>query len=775
MRENPVRFKCPACGVDASQFVDSLVRRETGQSSAPIGTPIDVLSGVAATVPIPTGVILEEEPVAQPVRTAVRMPAPAPVAVAPQQGTMCLKHPGQIATEKCYVCSKPICPKCMELFGYLCSPLCKAKADSHGITVPVYEHQKSVVEAKLWRKVTWIGGSAGAVVAVVLGVWFWYAWFGCMPRAVFSLRFPERAYSGQSSICGKAGDEIVFLHGDELARYGLKTKKPVWSVHLLDVKEFEAKAQAEIKSMAEANVKIRDNGGEGMRIPPADKLVEEMMQVAEEAMTLYVRGENIWVGTPGKLTRYAWDSGKQVKELTVQAGFGGLISRGDELMMVDSVLGKPMVTRVNLTNSECTTEEVDASEAKLLASNAKANAKPQRQEMAGLPRTPGKDMGKPLDPAKVASEASHLSLPERIALPATIGSVMTQNRDLSAMDDDNTPKTGGFGLTARSSFSVLPTKDGFVEFGAKLVESHIVQRSAMKAAPTKSALEGNVSAGKSLEVANEFLNEMQRERGGDVVQEDLSRYQVTLKRPGSEDTWTGEVTGPPKLFPLDTVNVLTSSKTVMVFDKNNKKLWQSSLAYDVVRGLGALDEDTATYGLGPCVEHKGSLYVFDAGVLTAFDLATGNVRWRLPSIGIVGLFFDEQGDIYVNTSTASPDTIKYSRQIDISDKVHSQVMKVDARRGSVLWSVEPGGLVNHVYGNVVLVAQSYQPIDEDNDGPAAGFMTPAHLRIRRISARNGKEVWEYFQQRAPLDIGFEKNTIRLVFRKEVQVLKFATF
>jgi hypothetical protein len=33
-------------------------------------------------------------------------------------------------------------------------------------------------------------------------------------------------------------------------------------------------------------------------------------------------------------------------------------------------------------------------------------------------------------------------------------------------------------------------------------------------------------------------------------------------------------------------------------------------------------------------------------------------------------------------------------------------------------------------------------------------------------------MWEHFQQRAPLDIQFDRNTIRLVFRKEVQVLRF---
>jgi len=76
--------------------------------------------------------------------------------------------------------------------------------------------------------------------------------------------------------------------------------------------------------------------------------------------------------------------------------------------------------------------------------------------------------------------------------------------------------------------------------------------------------------------------------------------------------------------------------------------------------------------------------------------------------------------------------------------------------------------------------QSYSP-DEDEDDEenpysvTTGFETPPYVRIRRINPNNGKEMWEHFQQRAPLDVEFDKNTIRLVFRKEVQVLKFTSF
>ena len=36
-------------------------------------------------------------------------------------------------------------------------------------------------------------------------------------------------------------------------------------------------------------------------------------------------------------------------------------------------------------------------------------------------------------------------------------------------------------------------------------------------------------------------------------------------------------------------------------------------------------------------------------------------------------------------------------------------------------------------------------------------------------------MWEHYQERAPLDAQFDGNSIALVFKKEVQVLKFLAF
>src|SRR5215831_2659397 len=52
MESRPVQFVCPACGTDASDFVDSLVRRQLGQESKPLGEPVPV-TGSPAAIPQP--------------------------------------------------------------------------------------------------------------------------------------------------------------------------------------------------------------------------------------------------------------------------------------------------------------------------------------------------------------------------------------------------------------------------------------------------------------------------------------------------------------------------------------------------------------------------------------------------------------------------------------------------------------------------------------------------------------------------------------------------
>jgi hypothetical protein len=764
MLEKPLRFVCTSCGLDASDYVNSLVRQELGVDSA---AETAVVAGAASnqsaedaeSQSLPTG----------PLRVRVHAPQPTKVEAAPAsaESDTCSKHYGVRTVAKCYVCSKPICPKCMALFGYVCSPLCKAKADSHGINVPVYEGQKSRVQARYWRNIGHAVVATCVLAVVLVGLWVWYLFWGCLPKPVFSVRFPEMAYSGQSDFAGK--DQIVFLHGDTLARYDLKQKKEIWSRRLVDKKQIEATV-AEEKKWYQATIDEANNEGRAKvpKMPSSETLTSRAEKAAAAQLVLRVRGENIWVSSAGKLIRYDWDTGNPGKEVSV--GYAGLIPSQGEFLTVNTDSGQAVITHINLTNCETRTEDLAGQPIPVnLASKTTAPTLP-----------PGLQPGSgALDPAKIAEQAQHLSYAARIALPAVLATKLNQERAMNEMTENPPrPKTPAPATTTEpdETSSLVPTKDGLMQVSVRLLESRIIYRSAMKAPPKKSALDGDVTASQSTEIANEILNDLQRSRGGDTVAEDESRYQVKLRRPGDRDGWTGEVVGPPTFFPLQTVNVLAFNKGILVFDKNNKLMWKGLLNYSVIGDPGSLDAANAPYGQGPIVEHKNSLYVFDEGVLTAFDLKSGNARWRLPSVGIAGIFFDDHDMMYVNTTTVGPDSLKYSRQIDVSQKTSSVVLKLDSKTGKTIWSAEPNGLVNYVSGKYIFVVKMYQPYEPDDEEEALiqgeEHQTPPYLRIKRINPDTGVEMWEHFEQRSPLDIQFEKNTIRLVFRKEVEVLKF---
>jgi hypothetical protein len=668
----------------------------------------------------------------------------------------------------------------MELFGYVCSPLCKAKADSHGIDVPVFAGQKSVVEGRMWRRTVWIASSVAAALALFLGTWFWYEWWGCVPRTAFSVRFPEPSYSGQSAFAGK--DQIVFLHGGTLARHRMKDKREIWSHYLVDTNALDREMARELKDMQAAIIKAEsDNPEFAPKMPDQLRMRRSMIKGAEASLHLRVIGQNIWVMAEGKLTQYDWDSGKPIKELSLQRRFGNMIRRGDELLLLDD--SGESLTRVNLNTCESRTEDIGLPKTELARAD-KTPASPGSKTKtpgAGLPTIPGQDLGKPLDPAKVAEQAQRLPLAARIALPATLANSANQERTLRELNDDPgaRPQPAATRKLPTEMFSLIPTKDGFVQFATRMLEEHIVARSGMKPAPKKSVLNENLNVTQTMDVANEILNDMQRSRGGDTVEEDESRYLVKLRSPNGQNEWSGEVIGPPRLYPCQTVNVVAANKTILVFDKSNKKLWQGTLSQNVTGAAhGFSDDESPGTGEGPCVERNGVLYVFDQGVLTAFELASGNARWRLPSVGISGIFFDNEGMIYINTTDAGPDAIKFSRQIDVSQKIGTLVQKIDPKNGKVLWTAMPGGSINYVIGKYIYTLASFDPGDEEDASPYTpdtGFETKPYVKIKLINPKNGHVVWEHFQWRAPLDVEFEKNTIRMVFRKEVQVLKFVRF
>ena len=748
MLKNPVKFICPNCGLDASDFVNELIRREFGATQPPASS--------APPPPSPAG--------------GLRISAEAQAATAaepPVASKFCAKH-RELATAKCAVCHKPICPKCMEIFGYFCSPLCKGKAEAQHLKVPAYQGRKDLMEARFWQRTGLIAGIIGLFIVLFLGAWTWYAWIGSVPHPYFSVRFDDtdRGYFGRAQLVGQ--DQLVALHGGTLARYDLRSKKTIWSQELISKQQIESGIKQADEEQAKANE------GFGLHSHRSQEEIEaSVKRELQSGLEMQVAGQNIWVAQEGKLTHYDWDTGKVVRVVDLPEREGDLVESGGELQMI----GLFSVTHISLASGEVRVEQV-------APAGAKTIVLAQTEAGGGLPGTSGGG-DQPLDPKKVEAQAQNMNLQGRIALPALLSNSRHEQQLEQALSDDpqHPRKTSQSRPDNAELFQLVPGPTGLVRFSYHLLEERIVTRSAMKAPPKKSALDGDLNAARTTDVANEILNNMQRNAGGDTVTEDESRYQVTVHLTDAAATpdWTGEVSGPPQLFALKTVNIVAGSKSVVALDKSNQKMWQASLTYPISggeAGPGFLSHGPSPYGEGPCVERGDTLYVIDQAVLTAFDLHTGDARWRIPSVGVVGLFFDDQDNVYVNTTTGNPDDVKYSRQIDISRKTEAVVAKIDAKTGKTLWSVKPGGFVSYVSGKFIYAIDSYDPNPTDQDvvnDMTASLQRPAYAHISRLRPSDGRILWDYYDpNRCPVNWSFDANSIELIFKREVQVLRYLT-
>src|SRR5215831_15841526 len=76
MANTPVKFVCPVCGTDSSEFVDSLIRRELGQTETPHGVPVPILAPAPRPAAAPAATFIEE---CSPQPTQARPPRPAAV------------------------------------------------------------------------------------------------------------------------------------------------------------------------------------------------------------------------------------------------------------------------------------------------------------------------------------------------------------------------------------------------------------------------------------------------------------------------------------------------------------------------------------------------------------------------------------------------------------------------------------------------------------------------------------------------------------------------
>jgi hypothetical protein len=429
---------------------------------------------------------------------------------------------------------------------------------------------------------------------------------------------------------------------------------------------------------------------------------------------------DLWILFPGRIAQYDRHTGKSKQEIPLNPPFFGMSQNDSGMTVISSdESGRETITRIAFSNGSVQVE-------------------PMASGAAALPSV------RPAPPPAVA--------------PSTSDQIIKAS--VNALE----PKARPLGQASRGD-KFVPDEANVVQMKVDLIEHKTITHQAMKA-QKKSLVEGNLTADQSMEASEQMINDMRREQTGGVEEEDVSRYQVTLRRwPASTaPDWTGEVIGSPLFFALKTRDVLVAGNSILVFDKNNKKLWAASLTYSIPPHNS---EDFATEADPPCVESGNNLYVFDRGMLTSFNAATGEVHWRLNSVGISQVQSDGQGHLYVTSTTASPDAIQFSQQFSLSSKANPVILKVDAASGKALWRNEGMGAKCFLSGKFIYAARA-----AENPLSAPGVAPDLYFDLYRLSPSDGHAMWDYSQSRHPVQIEVRENEILLHFRGELQVLKF---
>jgi hypothetical protein len=350
-------------------------------------------------------------------------------------------------------------------------------------------------------------------------------------------------------------------------------------------------------------------------------------------------------------------------------------------------------------------------------------------------------------------------------VPAAASSPVVAVAPARALDDDDSNRSVPLFFSERSEFTA--SGGGAVRLTSRLLQANLVEAGAPNRPDAFSALDKEtLRAGDSMPAAMAFVRGNARLRV-----HDFGLYAVTLRRyfAGAAE-WTGNVIGKPAFFSLATVDVLVSGTNVSAFSRSGQKLWDARLNYpaspDILR-------DGDTFPEGPCREIGSRLYVFDLGVLTALDLKTGRVHWRLPAVGIEQVEADATGALYVAATTAGPDAIALDENLAANPSVQPLLLKVEAASGKILWQRDRVAQRTFPSGKFLYVTRRQLP-GRDLVSLATGDNT-IHFRVRRLKPGNGEELWAYYQPRPPKRLEVSGRRFLLQYPDEIQIVKFFSF
>ncbi len=698
----PAAIFCPKCGADGTEYANQLIQQNLTDAPPPNNVP-----AVKPRIRL------------QVTEAHAAPPSSPPMSGEASEGTaaaaeMCHRHPRNAALEHCVVCQKPICPECMQTFGYLCSVNCRYRAEQEKIRVPVYKLQRNFVERGAVRKSIGISAAVGMVVLALFGALFWYTLSGSKPRSYYTLKVPPAKGGTYAQFLGP--NQILLLTKNKISVHNINTKKDAWSTVLEDPKPDGTKNSAGKSAPKETAADVEENDSYGY-------------DDYSSGTAPYFIGETVWICLSHRAVGVDLTSGV-VKHNVPFKGRRVSFTPGESTILVvsESAPTKKIVTQISLASGESKSSEITVA----------------AREKIGLSK----------------------ELPSTVLPTAAL--LLKYELDAEKVNQPSIYK---------SSSEFFPAGQNLVEMRVKLVEPKITTVQTMKRPGPSKLNSGTSSSTSTRAVAEEIFNELKRNDTGGVRQVDESRYSVTLHRETEKTApdWSGDINGLPVFFPMKTVDVLTGGKTLFLFDKQNKKTAEAQLTFPIA------DRFTTGYHKAdaPCVEANGTLYFYDKGVLTAFELPTGAVRWRLTSVGITGIQLDQKGLLYVSTTTAAPEDIQYSEQIKMTDAITPLVMKVDPASGKILWKSEQTCDQVFLTGKYLYVTDSskkgFAMITAAEDAFGQGSRGGGGLRIYRVDPGNGKKLWSFNKVGVPENVDFSENRILLHYSNEIEIMKYISF
>ena len=553
------------------------------------------------------------------------------------------------------------------------------------------------------------------VFFVGIAVWGWYAWVGSVPKVYASTRFAQPGYSGQLHVL--PGDQVVFLHGGRLVRYDFKDNKEVWSHMLIDEAKIQRESKAEHDSILAEREKVIKEGGEWRtEIPTLEEMIDANRRAAAAAVHLHARGESIWVSTPGKLTRRDWSSGGSASEIDLPASDVQLLANGDELLLR---AGPHTAMVVNLLSGEAKTHRA-------AVAAVEDTSKPTVRPAAAARGAPTNSGARPTSGRRAGTI-------ERLTSPALNAASNNQQR----LEAELRRNTSGAVGTAPARNSGATSRSGAPEHVELVLTRHGIFQISSKSVGVRSINGDNVSAQQS---------------------------RIRRIDNGSEAEWTGEFPGMVEVRALPGITLVTAGRTVVALDKDLKKVWDKRLEGDPALSVrDVFTPDVGPRGLGPFVEHQGVLYILDNSAVNAVDLASGASKWRLQCEGPSGIVIDDAGDLYATVV------------VSVGEKADVGVQKIEGATGKPLWKIDREGHASYASGKFLYTFDAYMGDQGDDDDPnfeKSIFYVGPFVRVRRVDSGTGKILWNHVQERHPLDVRIDQNTFQLLFRKEVQLLKY---